>query len=85
MCPTLYAENDGINSTFSIIKLLFSGAREEGKFKKKVRVAPVQQKLNIKEPLSRISHIEMPALAYIKKEREVYIMDKIKVTVITVI
>ena len=27
----------------------------------------------------------MPALAYIKKEREVYIMDKIKVTVITVI
>ena len=51
VCPTLYAKIDGINSTISLrFKLLFSGARKEGKFKKKVRVAPVQQKLNIKEP-----------------------------------
>ena len=47
---TLFSSSIDCEMITSFSKLLFSGARKEGKFKKKVRVAPVQQKLNIKEP-----------------------------------
>lgn len=52
-------------------KLLFNGARKEGEFKKKVRVAPVQQKLNNHRAIEPDISDEVPALDYIKKEREV--------------
>ena len=69
----ILSPNNSVETSFLIIvlKLLFNGARKEGEFKKKVRVAPVQQKLNNHRAIEPDISDEVPALAYTKKEREV--------------
>ena len=77
----ILSPNNSVETSFLIIvlKLLFNGARKEGEFKKKLRVAPVQQKLNNHRAIEPdISHRDAGSCLYQKKKERSILWTRLK-------